>query len=254
MANKNGVTVQSVVRALEILELFEKNSELSISEISEKMDLSKSTVYGLVNTLTTKGFLEQFDVTKKYKLGIKNFELGNYVKKRMDLRMEARPYLEDIINKFHETIHIAKHYQGEVVYIDKIEGSDFSIVSSQIGHRAPMYCTGVGKVQLAYLPEEYLERYVFSKPMKKYTKNTIVTKEDFLKELEKVRQNGYAIDDEEIEIGLRCVAVPILGQGSNILAGISVSAPTGRMSDEKVDCISKELKEISKKLSKQMGY
>jgi DNA-binding IclR family transcriptional regulator len=242
------------VRALEILELFEKNSELSISEISEKMDLSKSTVYGLVNTLTTKGFLEQFDVTKKYKLGIKNFELGNCVEKRMDLRMEARPYFEMLSNLFHETIHLAKHYDGEIVYLEKISGSDFSIVSSQIGHRAPMHCTGVGKVQLAYLSEEYLERYVFSKPMKKYTKNTIVTKEDLLKELEKLRQNGYVLDDEEIEIGLRCVAVPILGQGSNILAGISVSAPTGRMSDEKVDCISKELKEISKKLSKQMGY
>ncbi|SHI55095.1 transcriptional regulator, IclR family [Dethiosulfatibacter aminovorans DSM 17477] len=253
MANKNGVTVQSVVRALKILELFVKNKELSITEISEKMDLSKSTVYGLVNTLTIKGFLEQYDVTKKYKLGIKNFELGNCVQKRMDLRLEVNPHFESLSKLFGETMHLAKQYEGEVVYLEKVTGSDFSIVSSQIGNRAPMYCTGVGKVMLAYLSEEYLEKYIFSKPMKKYTENTIITKEKLLEELENIRQKGYALDDEEIEIGLRCVAVPIFSQGKEILAGISISVPTGRMNIERIEEMKNELIKCSEQISRHMG-
>lgn len=254
VANKNGATVQSVMRALDILTLFERNSELSLSEISNRMTLSKSTVYGLVNTLVVKGFLEQYEETKKYKLGIKNFELGSCVQNRMDLRAEARPYLESLYEKFHEAIHVAKHYDGEVVYIDKISGLDFTIVSSQIGYRAPMHCTGVGKVLLAYLPEEYLKKHILSKGMKKYTGNTITIEEELLQELDVIRKQGYACDNEEIEIGVSCVAVPVFGQGGKILAGISVSAPTGRMNDEKKEEILRELIRCSQLISRHMGY
>ena len=254
MANKNGVTVQSVARALEILKLFESSSELTLSEISHKMNLSNSTVYGLVNTLVTKDFLEQSDNTKQYKLGIKNFELGNYFEKRMDIRNEIRPRLENLIKKYHETIHIAKHHKGEVVYIDKVEGSDFSIVSSQIGRRAPMYCTGVGKVQLAYLSENYLKNYIFSNELKNFTENTITDKDKLLEELDKIRNCGYAFDNEEIEIGLKCIAVPILGKNGKPIVGVSLSAPAGRMTEERVKEMSVQLLEFSKEISKLMGY
>lgn len=254
MANKKGVMVQSVARALEILKLFEMSGELSLSEISERMGLSNSTAYGLVNTLVTKDFLEQSDSTKRYKLGIKNYELGNCFEKRLDIRRVLRPYLKELIQEYHETIHIARHHNGEVVYIDKVGGSDFNIISSQIGHRAPMYCTGVGKVMLAYLPEEYLEEYVFSKEMRKYTENTILDKESLLLELEKIRSRGYGYDDEEIEVGLKCIAVPILGKGGKPIAGISLSAPTGRMTEDRLQDIAEKLLEISKHVSKQMGY
>ena len=254
MANKKGVTIQSVSRALEILKLFESSSELSLSEISERMGLSNSTVYGLVNTLVTKDFLEQSRTTKQYKLGIKNFELGNCFEKRLDITKVLRPYLENLIEKYRETIHVARHHNGEVVYIDKVEVSDFSIISSQIGQRAPMYCTGVGKVQLAHLPEEYLDQYVFSREMKKYTENTITDKKSLLLELKEIRRKGYGFDIEEIEIGLKCVAVPILGKGGHPIVGISISAPTARMTGERLIEITNGLLEISKKVSKQMGY
>ncbi len=253
MANKNGVIIQSVSRALGILKCFENFSELGLIEISDMMNLSKSTAYGLVNTLVSSGFLEQSYDSKKYKLGIKNFELGNYVKKRMDITKEARPYLEILLNQFHETIHIAKHYDGEVVYIDKVEGSDFSIVSSQVGRRAPMHCTGVGKAQLAYLPMHYLDKYIFSKPLKQYTSNTIITKEELLKELELIRERGYALDNEEIEIGLRCVAVPILGVDGKPLVGVSISAPSGRMIETRRQEIIEALLKFAKQFSRQIG-
>lgn len=254
MANKNGVIVQSVQRSLKILKLFEENGQLSLNDISEYMELSKSTVYGLVNTLVCEDFLEQNDETKKYKLGIKNFELGNYYQKRLDIRKELRPLIENLVEQFHETVHLARHYHGEVIYIDKVEGSDFSIVSSQIAQRAPMHCTGVGKVQLAHLPDEYLEDYIFSKPLKKYTDKTITTKELLKNELMNIRNSGYAFDNEEIEVGLRCVAVAILGHDGKPMAAVSISAPTGRMSDSKRLEMLDVLLKYSKSISKKFGY
>ncbi len=254
MANKNGVIVQSVQRSLKILKLFEENGQLSLNDISEYMELSKSTVYGLVNTLVYEDFLEQNDETKKYKLGIKNFELGNYYQKRLDIRKELRPLIENLVEQFHETVHLARYYHGEVIYIDKVEGSDFSIVSSKIAQRAPMHCTGVGKVQLAHLPDEYLEDYIFSKPLKKYTDKTITTRELLKNELVNIRNSGYAFDNEEIEVGLRCVAVAILGHDGKPMAAVSISAPTGRMSDSKRLEIIEVLLKYSKSISKQFGY
>lgn len=136
--------------------LLRNDTELGISEIAERMDLSKSTTYGLVNTLTAFGYLEQTE-NKKYRLGLKLFELGNLVQSRMDVRMEARPYCQLLADKYRTTVHLATHSEGEIIYIDKVDNNSSVVVYSQIGKRAPMYCTGVGKAILAFLPEEYME-------------------------------------------------------------------------------------------------
>ena len=198
---KRGVIVQSVARALTMISCFANDTELGISEIAERMDLSKSTTYGLVNTLTAFGYLEQTE-NKKYRLGLKLFELGNLVQSRMDVRMEARPYCQLLADKYRTTVHLATHSEGEIIYIDKVDNNSSVVVYSQIGKRAPMYCTGVGKAILAFLPEEYMEKYVLSRPLIKMTEHTITTGDRLLKELEQVRERGYAVDDEEIEPGL----------------------------------------------------
>mgnify|MGYP000320306336 CR=1 FL=1 len=146
---KRGVIVQSVARALTMISCFANDTELGISEIAERMDLSKSTTYGLVNTLTAFGYLEQTE-NKKYRLGLKLFELGNLVQSRMDVRMEARPYCQLLADKYRTTVHLATHSEGEIIYIDKVDNNSSVVVYSQIGKRAPMYCTGVGKAILAF--------------------------------------------------------------------------------------------------------
>ncbi|HCX63970.1 MAG TPA: IclR family transcriptional regulator, partial [Eubacteriaceae bacterium] len=153
MANPQGVIIQSVSRALDILQCFEgNNKELGISEIANSLMLSKSTIYGLVNTLLSGGDLEQNKENKKYRLGIRLFELGSLVQRRMDLRNEARLYCLELAENYSYTIHLATHYNGEIVYIDKVDMPGAVIVYSQVGKRAPMHCTGVGKAMLAYLP------------------------------------------------------------------------------------------------------
>lgn len=255
MENRQGIIVQSVSRAMEILQCFEgNNTELGISEISNSLMLSKSTIYGLVNTLLAGGYLEQNKENKKYRLGIRLFELGSLVQRRMDLRNEARPYCLELAETYRYTIHLASHYMGEIVYIDKVDMPDAVIVYSQIGKRAPMHCTGVGKAILAYLPPEYLDQHIFNKELIKLTDRTISSRGELLKELEKIRQKQYSIDDEEIEVGLRCVAAPILNHDGYPVAAISVSAPTAKLSYDIVEKVAQDVKQYARQISYRMGY
>lgn len=249
-----GVVIQSVLRAIKVLECFTgKNVELGISEISEYMDLSKSTVYGLVNTLKATGFLEQDINNKKYRLGIKLFELGNLVYSRIDLRDEARHFCMELSEKYGMIVHLATYDKGEIIYIDKLVNNDMQIASSRVGRRAPMYCTGIGKAILAYVDDEYLDKYIFSKQLIKVTKNTIVARERLIEELKTSKERGYAVDDEEIEIGLRCVAAPIFDNKLYPIAAVSISASYRRINDKIIENISKDVKLCARKISERMG-
>ena len=196
---RTGLLVQSVARAAQIINCFRTARELGISEIAAEMDLNKSTVFGLVNTLVRYGYLEQTE-NKKYRLGITLFELGNLVLARIDIREETKKACAFLVQKYPATIHIATHSAGEVIYLDKIERGDSLISASNIGRRAPMYCTGVGKALLAHLPESYLKEYVLKGPLKKFTPNTISSKRELMKELERVHAAGYGRDRTRIDM------------------------------------------------------
>ena len=254
MANTQGVIIQSVARAMDILEHFDNKKEMGISEIAECMNLSKSTVYGLVNTLVIYRYLEQNSETKKYKLGIKLFELGCTVEHRLDLRNEARPFGEMISKKHGQTVHLATHHEGEVVYIDKFDMPDFIVSYSQVGRRAPMSCTGVGKAILAYLPWEYSQEYILTKGLPIKTSKSIKTEKELYEDLEKTRARGYAIDDEEIEIGLKCVAAAIFNHKKEPVAAISLSGIASKLTDEAVKIMSEDVIMCARSISNQLGY
>lgn len=250
---REGVVVQSVARALHIIECFSNDTELGVSELADRMALSKSTVYGLINTLTAFGYLEQVD-NKKYRLGIKLFELGNLVQSRMDIRLEAKPYCQLLADKYRTTVHLAAFSEGEIIYIDKVDNTNSLVVYSQIGKRAPMYCTGVGKAILAFLPVDYIETYVTSKPLTPITDHTITTREGLLEELEKIRERGYAVDDEEIEPGLHCIAAPIFNYKHQPQMAISISFPYGRMWDLDWEQAIQDVRYYASQISERLGY
>jgi len=254
MANSNGVMIQSVARAMEIMEHFNNKKEMGLSEIAECMELSKSTVYGLINTLVAYRYLEQDSETKKYKLGMKLFELGCTVEKRLDLRNEARPFCEMISKKYGQTVHLATHHEGEVVYIDKFDMLNFIITYSQVGKRAPMSCTGVGKALLAYLPWEYSKKYILEKSFVVKTSKSIKSEEELYEELENIKRRGYSIDDEEIETGLKCVAAAIFNHKKEPVAAISLSGMTNKMTDEAIEIMSDDIMQCAKDISIQLGY
>lgn len=250
---KSGVQVQSVARAVEILKCFVQTPEMGISEIAAEMGLNKSTVFGLVNTLSTYGYLEQVESNKKYRLGITLFEMGNLVLSRIDIRNEAKELCMPLAGKYPATVHIATHIEGEVIYIDKLDAGTSLISASNVGKRAPMHCTGVGKAMLAYLPETYVDHYL-KFPLEKLTEKTITTRQDLLRELSEVRSTGIAMDREEIEEGLSCVAAPVLQKDGEPELAISLSFPYGRIKNVDIEDVKRELLACTRELSARLGY
>ena len=259
MANENNSLpkkqIQSLARAIQIMECIAKNhNSVSLTQISQELGLSKSTVHGLISTLEDFNYVYQDQVTGLYQLGLKLFEMGQVVYSSMNLRTIAYPVLVELSQRYEETIHLALLSGSEVVYIEKVDSSRSVRIISQIGGRNPTYCTGVGKVLLAGLKENEVETIIKATGMKKYTPNTIDNLEQLKLCLTEVSQKGYAYDLEEIEIGLRCVAAPIKNHQGTTIAAISLSGPANRVSDEMLALLSRDVVNAARKISAKLGY
>ncbi|AGY76607.1 IclR family transcriptional regulator [Clostridium autoethanogenum] len=256
MSKSKSNFIQSVDRALQILECFSKEeNELGVTQIANMLDFYKSTTFGLLSTLENRGYLKQNPESGKYRLGIKLFELGKLVEENMDLRTSAIPYLKGLVDKYGETAHLAMKDGNEVIYIDKVEGKNaIGIINSQVGRVARMHCTGVGKAVLAFMSEEDIEKIIENIKFNRYTSNTITDKNKLKEELKKIRKKKYSVDNEEIEIGLKCVAAPIINYDDEAVGSISVSGPTSRMNDEKMNLIAEDVKKVSIEISRVLGY
>jgi len=244
--------IQSVGRAIEILKCFNEKEELGVSEISRMMNLHKSTTFGLITTLEVYKLLEKNEQNNKYRLGIELFTLGSKVKS--DLKSVAASYLDSLVKTYEETAHLVTKDGYKVIYLDKIESTHSMRICSRVGERLPIYCTGVGKAILANLPEDELKEILDNIKMEKITANTIAVREELLKHLQIVRDQGYAEDLEEIEMGLKCVAAPIFDHTNKAVAAISVAGPAVRMTDETRKRIAATLMIYTKEISKKLGY
>jgi IclR family KDG regulon transcriptional repressor len=247
--------VQSVERSLSILEVLSDYSEgLGVTDISEKVGLHKSTVYRLLSTLMHTDYVTQDEETNKYRITFKLYELGSKKMRKMDILSASKLYSKKLMESVNEVVHIVVREGNRIVYIDKVEADNTIRMASTIGKRSPMYCTSVGKAILAYLPEEEVEEVWNNSRIERYTLNTKTRLEDLKKELEIVREKGYAIDNEENEPGVRCVGAPIFNRFGEIEGAISVSGPTIRMTDEKIDTIALEVLKYAELISKELGH
>ncbi|MHC0038542.1 IclR family transcriptional regulator [Pseudoneobacillus sp. C159] len=247
--------IQSIERAADVLELFlETNPELSVKEISQHLNLSKSTIHGILKTLEHRGFLQQNPDDLKYKPGIKLFELGNFVGKHLDIRKIAMPVITELVAELNETVHLVILQRDELVYVEKVEGPNALSIYSHIGKRAPFHCTGVGKSVLAFLSENEVQRILSSVVLKSFTEFTMTNMDEIKKHLITVREQGFAIDDEEIELGLKCVAAPIFNHQRNVIASISCAAPKVRLDEEKLPNVITGIKRAAIEISKDLGY
>lgn len=247
--------VQSVDRALSILEMLSDYSEgLGIKDISEKVELHKSTVHRLLRTLIVKGFVEQDDTSNKYRISLKMFELGYKRIENIDIVGASKPHIENLMKSVNEVVHLVVRDKNKIVYIDKVEADNTIRMASTIGRRSPLYCTSVGKAILAYMSEEEMEEIWNKSNVKKLTKNTITDLNEFKKELHEIRNQGYAEDDEENELGVRCIGVPIFNRLGKVEGAISVSGPTTRITKKKLHALSNEVKKYGALISKELGY
>jgi len=247
--------VQSVDRTLTILEVLSDYEEgLGITEISEKVELHKSTIHRLLNTLIYKGYIKQDKNTNKYGVTLKLFELGNKKVESMNLVSVVEPYLKELMEKTNEVIHLAIREGFDIVYVSKMEPQKSMQMYTRIGMRKPIYCTAMGKAMMAYMTEEEIREIWNESDVQKLTPNTMVDFSKIKENLKGIRVNGYAMDDQEVEEGIRCVGTILRDHKSRICGAISISGSIISFTEDKISYFSKVILEYTDKISKELGY
>jgi DNA-binding IclR family transcriptional regulator len=247
--------VQVLDRAVLILEaLAAAGPDLSLFELSERLDLHKSTIHRLLMVLERHHLVEKSPQSGRYGLGLRLFELGNRAVTRLGIAERAHPHLKRLAAETGETAHLCILDEGEVLYLEKVESAQTVRVPSSTGQRNPAHCTAVGKALLAYLPDGELERLVRTRGLRARTRNTITSLAELRRELKLVRERGYAIDDEEIEEGLKCVGAPVRDHSGRVAASLSIAGPAFRVTKAKLPPLAALVTRTAHELSTELGY
>jgi len=248
--------VQAVARTLRILEVLAADGELGLTELAARVGVHKSTLYRFMCTLCDLGYARRDPDTERFSLRLKIFEIGASVHARLDLVKVATPTLERLSSATQETVHLAILDDGQLVYLSKIESTRSLRVSmqSRVGMTAPAYCTGIGKVLLAWAGNEFLERYLKHCEFVRYTRNTIPDRLRLAAELQTTRNRGWAFDDEEHEDGVRCIAAPVREKRGAVVAALSIAGPSVRMGSDRLDSIRTLVCEAAEEISAALGY
>ncbi|MGW6933671.1 IclR family transcriptional regulator [Lentzea sp. NPDC054927] len=253
MSNSDSAAqVQSVDRAISVLELLAQG-EAGITEIAGELGVHKSTVSRLVSVLEARGLVEQLGERGKYAIGFGVVRLAGAATGRMDLTKLGQPVCQTLADSFGETVNIAVHDAGVAINITQARGSAAVSAVNWIGQRTPLHATSSGKILLAHLDLDERKRLV-SLPLDSYTENTVVDAGTLLAELEEVAAQGFAACFEELELGLHAVAVPVRGHRGQVVAAMSASGPSYRLSRERVQQIVPTMSSAAADLSAQLGY
>jgi DNA-binding IclR family transcriptional regulator len=250
----NESAVPSVIRAMKILELLAQSQRgLTLSEISRRLELPKSSTHVLLKTLEGIGYLKNSSLTGQFCFGLKMVSLSKTALENLDLRELARPFLYDLMARSGLTVHLAILEGAEAVIIEKVEAPGMLRLATWVGRRLDANSSGVGKALLAFVGEESSGQRFLGRPMARHNKNTISSPERLARELNKVRQLGYAFEDEEGEIGFRCVGAPICDSGDRAVAAISIAGTTAQISDDRLTSLASMVKTTAKQISAQLG-
>lgn len=248
-------SVKSVDKALSIIDSLSDFDELSLGDISQIMKLDKATSHRLIGTLKNAGYIDQNPLNKKYSLSYKLFEIGNKIIDKKGLRKIAEPFIEDCSRQVGETVNLGIRNKGNIIYIDKIESHETIKVGLHIGKKIPLYCTGLGKVILAFYSKEEFDGIITSSDFIMFTKHTVKDKDQLESQLKRIREDGYFIDNEEYIDGLVCIAAPIFDHQRHPIAAISISVPKYRYdTKENKEEYTELITETAKKISEKFGY
>jgi len=256
MAAAGAYTVKSVVKALRILECLAEGEQptYTLTELSRQLHLHVSTVHRLLVNLLRQGFVEEDPVSGGYQLSYRILRMGLKVLDRLDFRRVAMPLLRELNRKTKETIHVAILEGGRALFVEKFGGPQPVVLDARLGSSMPLHCTGVGKALLAYQSEEVISEIVKSVGLERLTARTITTRAGLERELELVRERGYAVDNEEAIDGLRCVAAPVFDRHGQVVAAFSVAGPATRISRARIPEIARLVREASWQISYRLGF
>lgn len=257
MDNTTTNPIQSADRIFAILEALADQGSMRIIDLSEQLGLHKSTVHRLLASLISMGYVTQNEQSGAYRLTYKLVEMSGKILKNTDILSLVRPYAEKLSSACDETVHFVKKTGNCVLYLEKLESQSVKArsfrLSSQVGLTRPMYCSAVGKAILAYLPEEEVDAIWNSSAIERKTEFTVTSLTALKKELKAVRENGYALDNEENELGIRCIAVPVFDYHDTPEYALSVSTLKSRMPDERLKDLSQQLLQTAEDMSKVLG-
>lgn len=244
--------VQSVDRALTILEVLARRGESGVTEISAELGVHKSTAFRLVATLEQHGLVEQVEGRGKYRLGVGLLRLAGATTARLDVVQEARPILKQLASDCAETVNLATLSGGSALYLDQVAGPSALGSHNWVGQHIPLHATSNGKVLLAWLDDEALKDVLGRLPA--YTERTVTGRAALRRELEQVRQAGYAVAVDELEVGLAAVAAPVRGAHGEVIASMSVSGPTFRLTETRQAEVAPLLLAAAEELSHRLGW
>lgn len=244
-------SIQRIFRVIEVLS--HHTAGMSLQSISAETGLAKSTAHRMLTILVELGYVVQDSFSSRYRLTLKMFELGSGVVNDMDILSVARPHLDRLSRHTGEAVHLVLRDGVDIVYLHKSEASGARRMSSQVGLRTPLFCTGVGKAILATLPDDEVEQIWKKSPIQQITEHTIVDFGQLCEQLKAIRHKGYAIDDEENELGIRCVAVALPGPGGKADAAFSISSLVPHMNPERITKIAQISLETKAAILRDLG-
>jgi DNA-binding IclR family transcriptional regulator len=255
MADSND-QVSAVVRAMGILEILSKEESLSLTEIAKRSKIHKSTVFRFLNTLSRLGYVYKNANNDRYGLSLKLNALVGLRSGSDDILRFADSLLDRLAQETGETVHLAVLEKNALVYLRKIESSrSLRVVSmvSTVGGSVPMYCTGLGKAILAWLPLHEQEKYIAHQTFQKFTETTITDGPSLLKELALIKERGYAFDQQEHEEGVVCIAAPVFTSGQLPIAAVSIAGPSVRMGEETLERYIRFILAATREISEKLG-
>lgn len=257
-ANTTGNTstknpIQVADRLFLTLETLAQEGAMGLQELSTKLNLNKSTTHRILNSLIYMGYVKQDPTTSKYRLSFKIWEIANQLLSKIDVVDVARPFIKKLVSSIEETVHLVQLDGNNCIYIDKVESYSNTIrMASNVGKSIPLYCSGVGKALLANMSDEKVESIWRQSEITRHTEHTITDFTEFMKEIELIRTLGYALDNEENEKGVRCMAVALTSQSGTPKYAFSISAPLSRMSDERIQTLSHHVLETKKNMQEYL--
>jgi len=243
--------ISSLAKGIKVLELLAENGDLSVTEVAKQLGINRAASHRFISTLRELGYVEKNDHSQ-YGLTFKIFELGMKVVNRFEIRRAAPPFMQKLASLYNETINFACLNGEDVVHLDKIDSKEILRIDAPVGGRAPAYCTALGKSILAFLPQEELASYLKNVSLRPLTPNTITSKKKLKQELDRIRSNGVAVDNEELSLGLRCVGAPILDHSGYPRYAMSVSGVAIRMPSLKIKQIQEGVRKVCEEFSSKL--
>lgn len=246
--------LQGVSNALSVLDALARHGpDLGVAEVGRLLDLPRSTAFRLLSTLEHQGFVEQHPESKKYRLGLRLFELAGIVWSRLELGQIALPLLDGLARATEETVHLVVLDREESLIIEKVDSPRAVYLRSHVGSRRPLHCTATGKVLLAFLPPAELEA-VIRRGLPRFTESTVTDPDRLREELAEVRRRGYALNWGEYRDEAAGVAAPVRDRGGRVVAAVGTAIPIGRLPGQRVEVLSAQVVECARQISGRLGW